>query len=141
MNAFASGAAALRGAAMQRAADAMLRVLGGNAVALRLPLPAVASATAVQLGLAAPQVEEVALAPAALLPLDASPTSGRLRYELLVSASATNAVAEARGLESAPDLFNAAIGVVFGDKLLRIEGLAVEIFGGVVSLYRVALTE
>src|SRR5438105_1665258 len=132
MNTFASGSAALRGQAMLRAADAMLRVLGGSDVALRLPIPAAASATAVQLGLAAPQVVDVALAPAAVLPLEASPVQQRLRYELLVSASATNAAVESEGLNSAQELFNSAVGVVFNGKLLRIERIAVEIFGGVV---------
>ncbi len=141
MTTLPTGSAAQRGSAMLRAADAMLRVLGGTGVALRLPAPSAASATAVQLGLAAPQLEDVPIAPAAVLPRSASPSPGRLRYELLVSASAAAELVEARGLDSAQDLFNAAIGVVFDGQLLRIEGLAVDIFGGVVSLYRLALTE
>jgi len=140
MSTFASGSAALRGQAMLRAADAMLRVLGGTDVALRLPIPSASAATQVELGLATPQLQDVPLAPAAVLPLN-SAADARLRYELLASASATDAAAEAFGLTSAQDLFNSAVGVVFNGKLLRIERLAVDIFGGVVSLYRLTLTE
>jgi hypothetical protein len=125
---------------MLRAADAMLRVLGGSDVALRLPVYPAATATQVELGLAAPQLLDVPLAPAAVLSLAAA-ADARLRYELLVSASATDAAVEAYGLSSAQDLFNSAVGVIFNGKLLRIERLAVDIFGGIVSLYRLTLTE
>lgn len=130
-----------RGQAMVRATDAMLRVMGGTEVWLRLPTPAAAEATAVQLGLAAPQVEDVPLSPVVVLALSGDPRQQRLRYELLVSATAVSRVMEDRGFESAEVLFHSALGVLMNGQLLHVEAMAVETLGGMTSLYRLTAAE
>jgi hypothetical protein len=131
----------LHGQALVRAANAMLRTLGGTEVSLRLPGVPPGDATSVQLGLSAIPVEDVPVSPVVILPLPADVRSGALRYELLMSASAVDALAEARGLDSAATLFNSSLGIVHGSSLLHISGLAVEVFGGIVTVYRVTAGE
>ena len=132
---------ALRGQSMVRAADAMLRVLGGTEVWLRLPGPPMGEATAIELGLAQPVIEDVPVSPVVILPLTADPRRSRLRYDLLFSASSVNRLMDTRGFDSVEALFNGALGVIFDDKLLHVESLAAEMFGGVACLYRVTATE
>lgn len=122
---------AIRGQSMVRAADAMLRVLGGTEVTLRFASP---------LG-SDPVADEVPISPVVVIALAAPSPGLRLRYDLLVSATAAAALAEARGAESAAAMFNSALGVVFQNRLLRIEGLAVELAGGVVCLHRITAGE
>jgi hypothetical protein len=136
-----AGSNAARGQAMMRAADAMLRVIGATDVYLRLPTAAAAEATAVELGLAAPLVEDVVLSPVVVTALAGDARQQRLRYELLMSAAAVARVMESRGLESAETLFRSALGILLNGQLLHVEALAVEMFAGMTSLYRVTVTE
>ena len=77
--------------AAQRAADALLRCAGGRAVLLRMPAPANAGDATEQLGLAAPEFQDVELAPVVFR--RARGLDGRRRWtrrakwELMVSAS------------------------------------------------------
>ena len=132
---------ALRGQSMLRAADAMLRVLGGTEVTLRLPGQPVGEATAVELGLVQPLVEDVPLTPVVVLPIQTGPRRGQRRYDLLCSASAIGRLVEGRSFNSVEALFNALLGIVYAGKLLHVESLSAEEFGGVPSVYRVTANE
>ena len=127
------GRGAIRGQSFVRAADAMLRVLGATEVQLRLALPSD--------GGGPPVADDVPLSPVVVLPLNSGPRGLRLRYELLVSATAANKLAEERGADSPEALFNSALGVLYRNRLLRIDAVALELFGGLPCLFRLTAGE
>ncbi len=121
---------ASRGLAMARAAEAMLRVLGGGEVRLLLPAIAVVDPTARQLGVDAPDFEEVAVSPVVV-------RSAAAGVELLFPAAAISAQVEERQAGSAEALFNSAAGAVYDGRTWRVVGCAAEHFAGTPYLYRV----
>lgn len=124
-----------------RAADAMLRALGGEEITLDLPLPASSSDISSQIGLADPGVQQVRLTPVVVRTL-AAPVSGPAqRLELLLSVSAVASAVEEQGLASAQALFNAALGIEHQGTLFRIESTSTDYFAGVPYLYRVIVVE
>lgn len=144
------------GLALARAAEAMLRALGGSEVALRFTSPADAGDDDRHLGLAAPRESDVAVAPVVVrsLPPDkpqpGAPPSWRServgssgatrpqqRLELLFPAAAISAQVEARQAGSAEELFASALGVVVQGRMLRIEGVFPQYFAGTAYLYAV----
>ncbi len=127
-----------RAEALLRAADALLRSFGPSEVALILPVAAVQDKG--DLGLGTPAVEQVLLSPAVLRTLS-STGAARTRMELLLSAAAINAQAESRMFEPPNALLDAALGVQYGGKLLRIESVGWDSFAGVPYLYRAILTD
>ena len=127
-----------RAEALLRAADALLRTLGPSEVTLILPLAVQQDKS--DLGLATPAVEQALLSPAVLRTLS-SPGAARVRMELLLSASTVNGQAEARNFDRPGAMFDAALGILHGGKLLRIESVGWDSFAGVPYLYRVILTD
>ncbi|MFZ3211286.1 MAG: hypothetical protein WA188_07200 [Terriglobales bacterium] len=121
-----------------RAADALLRALGPSGVILVLPVPT--QQDNADLGLATPVVEQVALAPAVVRDLG-SDTASRTQLEVLLAASTVNAYAESRNFDPPDTMFDAALGILHGGKLLRIEAVAWDSFAGTRYLYRVTLTD
>lgn len=125
------------GATTLRAAEALLHALGGGGIVLRLPLP-----TAVpngDLGMAAPLTEDVELAPAVLQVIQPE-DDGRTRYEAAIAAGAVAEAVVRRNLVSADELFAAALGIVAGDKLLRIVNATPHACGSTIYLYRLQAT-
>ena len=111
--------------AQARAADALLRGVGGRAVLLRMPAPASAGDIAEQLGLETPQFQDIELAPAAFRKAratgtDAGTDSGKAGWELLVSATAVEALVGSLGYSAASTLFSTAFGVLIDGVLLTI---------------------
>ncbi len=104
---------------VMRQADAVLRAVGGSGVVLRMPGPAVPGNDAEQLGLAAPEFQDVPLCPAVFRKNDSVKT-------LLVSASAVDAVVGSLAFDSVNVLFETAAGVL-------IDGLLYEITNCVAS--------
>ena len=127
-----------RAEALLRAAHALLRALGPNAVILVLPVPTEQDNT--DLGLASPVVEQVPLAPVVLRDLG-NETATRTRMELLLAASTVNAHAESRNFDPPDAMFDAALGILHWGKLLRIERVAWDSFADTRYLYRVMLTD
>jgi hypothetical protein len=121
------------GAAAARAAEALLRSLGDGKVTLRAVLPAAVANG--DLGLAAPQTEEVELSPA-MVRLVAAGEDGGARYEVAIAGSSLEEEAAKRNYESAGEFLASALGVVLGDRLLRIVNAAPHSCGGKVYLYR-----
>ena len=124
-----------------RAANAMLRALGGDEIVLVLPLPASSSDISAQIGLADPGVQEVRLAPVVVRTLPAPAPGPAQRLELLVSVSAVASAVEEQGLTSAEALFNAAMGIEHQGTLFRVESTGADYFAGVPYLYRVIVVE
>lgn len=124
-----------------RAADAMLRALGGDEVALVLPLPTAPTDPGSQLGLTDPGVQQVPISPVVVRNLNATGSGPSLRLELLLSASAVADAVEAQAAPSADALFDAALGIQFQSILLHIEQMSTDYFAGVAYLYRVVAVE
>jgi len=124
-----------------RAADAMLRALGGDEVTLVLPLPASSSDISSQIGLSDPGVQQVRLAPVVVRTLPAPASGPAQRLELLVSVSAVASAVEEQGLASREALFDAALGIEYQGTLFRVESTSSDYFAGVPYLYRVTVVE
>ena len=119
-----------------RAADALLRGVGGRVVTLRLPGPAVPGDATEQLGLAVPQFQDVEIAPVVLFA--GSKQGTRV---LLVSASAVSGVVGSLGYSAADVLFAGAYGVLVDDALLEVVSVTEQEAGGVPYMYRLTLRE
>ncbi len=96
-----------------RAADVLLRALGGRSVILRMPAPAVPADPTEQLGLATPEFQDLPLAPAVYRKARATPAEAKpARSELLVSASAVERLVGSLAYASASVLFANAVGIL-----------------------------
>ncbi len=124
-----------------RAADAMLRAMGGEEVVLVLPLPASNSDIASQIGLSDPGVQQVRVAPVVVRTLPARSSGPAQRLELLISVSAVASTVQEQGLPTAEALFNTALGIDHQGALFRIESTSTDYFAGVPYLYRVIVVE
>jgi len=121
--------------AVRRAADVLLRGVGGRAVTLRMPAPASAGDVTEQLGLAVPEFQDVELAPVVL---ERGSAAGRT---MLVSANAVNVLAGSMGYSAASVLFANAFGVLVDGVLMEVESVAESELGGAPAIYRIALQE
>lgn len=126
---------------MLRAADAMLRALGGDQIELVLPLPTETSNASFQLGLADPGAQQVTISPVVVRNLAASGQGPRVRLEFLLSASAVADAVEAQGAVSAEALFDAALAIQYQADLFHIESMSTDYFAGVAYLYHVVAVE
>ena len=124
-----------RAAAMARAADSMIHILGAGSVAIRLPMATTSTGPALSV-----VTEDVALAPVHVRQL-ASDANGRRRFEILVSANCLNSLCESRDADDVNDMLSSAVGVVYGDDLLRVTGVNSDQVAGVPYLYRIAVSE
>jgi hypothetical protein len=129
------------GTAVLRAADAMLRALGGDQVSLVFPLVAMPNDPSAQLGLVDPGTEEVLFSPVVVRNLPTSNSGPRRRLEFLLPGSAVADEIVARTVASADELFDGALGVMHDGGLLHIEGITTEYFAGTAYLYRVVAVE
>ena len=115
-------------------AESLLRSLGGASVALRLPAP-VSGGTATELGLAPLSFSDATISPAVIRSLPSS-DQGAERYEILLSASALQKLAETQNAASVNGLLASAAGVVYNDKLLVIYDVTTDAIAGSPYLYR-----
>ena len=129
----ATGAAA-------RAADVLLRVMGGRTVMLRMPAPAVPADVTEQLGIATPTFQDLPLAPVVYRKARATVANGKsAKWELLVSASAVESLVGSLTYASASVLFAEAYGVLSDDELLEIVSATQEQVFGQPYVYRLVL--
>jgi hypothetical protein len=133
-------------AAAIRAADTLLRGVGGRQVLLRTPAPAIPDDDGEQLGLSTPQFQDFPLCPVIYrrirprIPSSvATAQSHPAQYELLVSATAVNALIGSQQYNSAATLFSTAFGVLIDGVLLEIESATYSELGGAAYLYRLLL--
>lgn len=124
-----------RAAALRRAADAMIQLLGAAAVAIRFPTAATMTGPALST-----IAEDLALAPVHIRQL-ATDGNGRRRFELLVSATPLNAICESQGADDVDTLLATAVGIVYGEELFRVTGVTSDRTAGVAYLYRIEVTE
>jgi hypothetical protein len=129
------------GMALVRAAEAMLRSLGGSEITLLLPSFQTGGDLGGQLGLVDPGVEEVALSPVVVRNLPTDSSGPRRRLEFLIPAAAVMAELSSRDVASAESFFQGVMGVVYDSDLFHIEDFTTEYFGGMAYLYRVVGVE
>ena len=120
-----------RGPALARAAEAMLRALGGTEVKFRCPSGAAEDEQARQLGMEAPGTEDISIAPVVVR------SSGEA-LELLIAPSSVAPYMQDRG-QTAEQFFDAILAVVHGGRELRVQLFHVEQFAGAEYLYRVTV--
>ncbi|MBB5340699.1 hypothetical protein [Tunturiibacter gelidoferens] len=124
----------------QRTADVLLRSCGGRSVFLRMPAPASSGDTTEQLGLAVPTFQDVSLEPVVFRKTRATMTEGNAaKSELVVSATAVNALVGSMGYSAANVLFATAFGVLIDDVLMEIESASESEVGGATYVYRLVL--
>jgi len=128
-----------RGLAAVRAAEALLRTLGGCTVYIRVPLDVVTTGDAPQLGLQPIATKDVALSPVVTRGLKS--LGARRKMELSIAAASLSRAKDIQSASDAQQFFDAALGVIYAEKLWRIESLAVDDFGGVPYLYRIIVAE
>ena len=125
----------------QRAANVLLQCAGGRAVLLRMPAPANAGDTTEQLGLAVPRFQDVELAPVVFRKARATTAEGKAtKNELMVSATAVNALVGSLGYSAPSVLFEVAFGVLIDGALMEVKSATESEVGGVPYVYRVVLT-
>jgi hypothetical protein len=132
-------------AAAVRAADVLLRCAGGRSVLLRIPAPASAGDTTEQLGLAVPEFQDVELSPVVFrktrqaesaLSADGSKAA---RWELMISASAVEALTGSLGYSAASVLFATAFGVLIDGVLMEVVSATQSEIFGTPYVYRLIL--
>jgi hypothetical protein len=127
-----------------RAADVLLRCSGGRSVLLRIPAQASAGDTTEQLGLAVPTFQDVELAPVVFRQARQATTTqaavGKVaRRELMVSASAVNALVGSLGYSAASVLFATAFGVLIDGVLMAVESVTESEVFGTPYVYRLVI--
>lgn len=126
--------------AATRAADALLRGVGGRSVLLRVPATASANDVNEQLGLAVPEFQDVELAPAAFRSARATVAEGKAaKWELLVSATTVQALLGSLGYGAAEAMFGAAFGVLIDGVLMTVESATAAEADGAAYLFRLVL--
>ncbi len=129
------------GAALVRAANAMLTALGGDQVSLLLPATATASDPAGQLGLVDPGVQYVIVSPVVTKNLPTGNSGPSRRIEFTLPASALEAQLPTLGMGSVQNLFDGALGLQYDGDLFHIEAVAAENFAGTAYFYVVTAVE
>jgi hypothetical protein len=132
---------AIAGTAVMRAADALLRALGGDQIALVLPTPTETGTDSSQLGLTDSDIQQLTISPVVVRTLPAPNTGPRVRLEFLISASAVANAVDEEGADSAQALFDLALGIQHQADLFHIESVSTEYFAGMAYLYRVVAVE
>ena len=122
--------------AMQGAADAMLRAVGGCEIPLVFPLVTLPNDPSAQLGLVDPGVQQVALAPAVVRSLEPSAEYKR-RLEFLISGAAVAAALPAHNFANGEDFFAGSLGISFGGEILHIVEVIPQYCGSTPYLYKV----
>lgn len=129
------------GAALVRAANAMLTALGGDQVSLLLPATAMASDAAGQLGLVDPGVQEVIVTPVVARNLPTGNSGPARRIEFTLPASAIEVQLPTLGMRSADTLFKAVLGLMYDGDLFHIETVVAENFAGTAYFYVLTAVE
>ncbi|MGA2002955.1 MAG: hypothetical protein ABSG70_06225 [Terriglobales bacterium] len=127
----------ISGCAAARAADALVRALGGTEVVLLFAAAGMPADAVTELGLVDPGVVQAPIAPVIVRELTTENNGPRRRIELLVGRSAMVQQVSQRNVASADVLFETALGVVYRGEMFHIEGFIAERFDGVAYLYRV----
>lgn len=127
-----------RGFAAVRAAEALLRTLGGCTISVRIPVNIAGTG---EFGVAGAATEDVALSPVVVLRARKHAKVPRGYAELLISAVSLASAKEITDAAGSEAFFDSALGIVHDTVLKRIVSFSVDAFGGMPYLYRVVVQE
>jgi hypothetical protein len=127
----------ISGAAAVRAADAMMRNLGGTEVILLFAAAGLPGDAVSELGLVDPGVEQALIAPVVVREITTENSGPRRQIELLAGQAAMAEQVSQRNVAAAEVLFETALGLVYRGEVFHIQGFTVERLDGVTYLYRV----
>jgi hypothetical protein len=125
--------------ACNRFADAMVRMLGGAQVTLRIADPSSGDNRS-QLGLEPPPFEDLQIFPAVLTGLDPA-ADGSKRIQVTLPASAIDPFAKSHNVVDIASWLLSAQGVLHHDQLMRIDSVVADHALGSVCLYRITARE
>ncbi len=128
----------ISGMAAARAADAMLRTLGGTEVILLFPAAGLPGDAVADLGLVDPGVVQALISPMIVRELTTETNGPRRRIEMLAGHAAMAEQVSQRNVATAEVLFETALGLIYRGDLFHIQGFVVERLAGVAYLYRVS---
>jgi hypothetical protein len=128
----------ISGAAAVRAADAMMRTLGGTEAILLFAAAGLPGDAVSELGLVDPGVVQALIAPVVVREISTEKSGPRRQIELLAGQAALAQQVSQRNVASADVLFETALGLVYRGEVFHIQGFMVERLGGVAYLYRVS---
>lgn len=131
----------ISGTGVARAANAMLKALGGDTISLLLPATATTADAAGMLGLVDPGVQQVVISPVLVRELPTGNLGPRRRVEFTLSASVIANQLPSLGLASAEDLFAAVLGLSYGSDVFHVESYVPDSFAGTVCLWVVTAVE
>ncbi len=122
-----------------RAAEAMIRVLGGCAISLLFPVLTASEQPTPGLGLGSAVTEQIEVSPVAVVTLATESGITATRLELLIPASTLFTTMAQRIAATPQNLFDSALGVIHEGRLLRIESWTADNFAGTPYLFRVTV--
>lgn len=131
--------AGARGFALGRAAETMLRALGGCEVALRFPV-VLADGGNVRLGTAPVASEDVPVSPVVVRRANKPATEPSAQLEFVFPATAVELLLEQRGPD-AESMFRSISGIVYQSKSFRVTDVQTDFYAGAAWLYRVSASE
>lgn len=121
-----------------RAADAMMRTLGGTEVILLFAAAGLPGEGIAELGLVDPGVVQALIVPVVVREISTENSGPRRHIELLAGQAALAQQVSQRNVASADVLFETALGLVYCGEVFHIQGFMVERLGGATYLYRVS---
>lgn len=124
---------------VRRAADAMVRALGGSQITLRIADPFTGDTNS-QLGLTPPTSEDVQIS-SALVRTIAPSANGSKRIEVTISAKTVKPLADQYDVDDIATWLLTAEGVLFRGKLMHIDTVISDHLGGMDYLYHIMATE
>jgi len=128
-----------RSQAARRSADAMLRVMGGEEITLRLSDPSTGD-TSSQLGITPPTAEEVQINPAVVQAIPPA-EDGSMRLQVMLSADKLDAIAESYGVTNISPWLTGSQGLVYRGRIFTIRSVTSNSFAGSEVLYFLVATE
>jgi len=128
-----------RGLAAARAAEGMLRALGGGPQTLRIPIPLTVGSESTEIGLSGAVNEDVVLDPAVVRNPRLRSGQRTAAAEVVLSAATLARTRDLHDSESIRQFFESALGFVIQQRVRRILAIVIEEFGGEPYLCRIRL--
>ena len=124
------------GVIWKRAAESLLRAVGGCEIQLVVRGAAASDEDNRELGLMASDSQQFSISPAVVRWL-ATKSEERSRAEVLIAAGSLEDATEATGMSSGSELLESALALVIGDQRLRVAAVQVGAAAGTEYLYTV----
>lgn len=124
------------GLVWKRAAESLLRAVGGSEIRLLLRGAAASDENARELGMGGSEIRQISVSPAVVNWLANKPGERR-RAEVFIASGSLEGALDATGISSGKELLESALGLRIGDFQLKIAALQVGAAGGTDFLYTI----